>query len=242
MKSDLQLFIKRTKERETPEKDMVVKETTRFISRYFLSKNQQFIQFLTLSSAWWKFEIDMQNHISGDYGAKGLTPPYLRFISCEREWEIFQLACIHMPKDKWNRPLKCKRSEELNCSKVTNSNKHILYHTDVFDYLENAKSRKTENDHKCDVIWLDLTVAITHVADRLHHLSNVIKEDSIVILTLMKAREHIKIPLEREQYIDSLMLPLGLEKVKTYTYKDTTPMIHIIYQQSEQGLLNSQKL
>jgi hypothetical protein len=234
MRSDLQLFIRRTKTSLVPEKDNVVKETMRYVSQFFFERQQHQITFLTLPSAWWKFEMNMQNHISGVYGGNNLTPPYLRFIGFEREWKIFQLASINIPKDTYNRPLQCKRDEELNCSIVTNSNKHVLYNCDVFEYLKLAKSRKVEDDHRCDVVWLDLTVAITHVAEKLHHIKNVMKKDSIIILTLMKAREHLKLPLEREEYIDSIMLPLGLEKIKTFVYKDTTPMIHIIYKQSDQ--------
>lgn len=229
MPTDLQLFIRRTKIGETPEKDNVVKETMRYISQYFYDKQQESIFFLTLPSAFWRFEINMKNHISGLYGGKSLNPPYLRFVGCEREWEIFQLASINIPRV---RIIKNKRSEELNCSITSNDYSHILYHVDIFDYLKVSQ-------YQYDVIWLDLTVAITHVANKLHCLKNSIKQGSIVILTLMKAREHLKMPLEREQYIDSIMLPLGLEKVDTFTYRDMTPMIHIIYKQS---YVNSQNL
>lgn len=230
MKLTLKGFVKRTAEKDTPQKDQVRNETVKFIASHFINLKATSLQFLTLPSAWWRFEKYITTRFKEAariFPERGKAP-YIRYIGCEREWTLFSLGCIHMPTDKRSL-IKIKRHEELDCQLVTNSYDYVFLNCDIFEYMRLIKDRKEENDRKFDCIWLDTTVSITHIADKLQYLSNVIKDNSIVVLTVVKAREHVKIPLPRLEYIESLMKPLGLELIRKFEYKDSTPMLHLIY-------------
>jgi len=230
MKANLKGFVQRSKEKETPQKDMVRMETVKFISSHFIKLKAESLQFLTLPSAWWRFEQYITTRFqeaARRFPERG-EAPYIRYIGCEREWTLFQLGCIHMPTNKRSM-IKVKRHEELDCQFVTNSYDYVFFNCDIFDYMRVIKDRKEEGDRKFDCIWLDTTVAITHIADKLQHLSNIMNDNAVVVLTVVKAREHIKLPLPRLEYIESLMKPLGLTLEKKFEYKDSTPMLHLIY-------------
>ena len=230
MKAQLKGFVKRTAEKETPQKDMVRMETVKFICSHLTKLGKDHLQFLTLPSAWWRFEgyITTRFKEAARRFPETVKETYIRFVGCEREWTLFQLGCLHMPTNQRSM-IKVKRHEELDCQIVTNSYDYVFFNCDIFEYMRVIKDRKTEGDRKFDCIWLDTTVAITHIAEKLQHLSNVMNDNAVVVLTVVKAREHIKLPMPREEYIESLMKPLGLTLIRKFEYKDSTPMLHLIY-------------
>jgi hypothetical protein len=232
MRATLKGFVKRTKEKVTEQKDMVRRETVKFVCDYFLQKKSQSVHFLTLPSAWWRFEGYITTRfLEAVRRDPKLQNPYIRFIGCERDWTLFQLGCMHMPT-RPRAPLKVKTHEMLDCQVVTNSYNYVFLNCDIFEYMRVAEARKRENDHKADCIWLDTTVAITHIDEKLKYLERIMNDEAVVILTVVKAREHKPIPLPRLEYIDSLMKPMGLELIRKFEYNDSTPMLHLIYVKS----------
>lgn len=232
MRATLKGFVKRTKEKETPQKDVVRRETVKYICDYFIGKKQDAVQFLTLPSAWWRFEGYIETRFR-EAARRDPTIPdvYTRFIGCERDWTLYTLGCVHMPR-RGNAAIKVKRHEELDCQVVTNSYNYVFFNCDIFDYIKTVKERKAPDDHKCDCVWLDTTTAISHIDEKLKELPNILKEGSVVVLTVLKAREHKKLPLPREEYIESIMAPMGLKLIRKFEYMDSSPMLHLIYVKS----------
>lgn len=208
-------------------------ETVKFVCSHFLKLGVDRVHFLTLPSAWWRFEGYITTRFQEAVRrSPELNEPYIRFIGCERDWELYSLGCMHMPV-RGKAPLKVKRHEELDCQVVTNSYNYVFLNCDIFEYMRMVQPRKEPNDHKLDCIWLDTTVAITHVADKLKYLERVMNDNAVVILTVLKAREHKPIPLPREEYIESLMKPSGLQLIRKFEYNDSSPMLHLIYVKSK---------
>lgn len=233
MAENLKNFVARTKTVTDLQKDKTRAETVRFICDYFTSKQQRFIQFLTLPSAWWRFENAIVNRFEHlKERGKIEARPHVRFIGCERDWKIFQLAAVHI-KTYRSEPIRVKRDEKLNCQLVSNGHNTVLYHTDVFDYIDSAQERKVENDHKVDCMWLDFTCAITSVDERLSCVDKLLNPEAILVITLLKARESRPLPLPRIEYVTSLLEPLGLELINVTEYKDGSPMLHLIYKKTQ---------
>lgn len=230
MKPTLKGFVARTKNKETPQKDKIRRETVKFICQELMSRGVNEFSFLTLPSAWWRFEINMSQEmfrVAREVDAN-CELPYIRFVGCEREWALFQLGCAYMPTYKHS-VLKVKRHDELNCQVVTNSYDYLFFNCDIFEYIRVIKDRKKEGDRKFDCIWLDTTTSVSHIGEKLTYLENVIKDGTIVVLTVIKGREHKKLPAPREEYISGLLKPIGLELINCFEYNDTTPMLHLIY-------------
>lgn len=230
MEKNLKGFVKRTKEKTTSEKDKLRIETVKFICDYFTSKGVTSLNFLTLPSAWWRFEkyIITRFRVAAKIDPTKINP-YIKFIGCENDWVLYKLGCMWMPRTDIS-VMKVKTNNELNCQVVTNGYSHVFFNCDIFQYMQLIKDHKVKDDRKFDCIWLDTTTVITYIADKLQYLSNVLKDDSIVILTVIKGRETVKLPMERVEYINSLMAPLGLVLIKKHEYKDSSPMLQLMYQ------------
>lgn len=233
MRGTLKGFVKRTKEKDTPQKDVVRRETVKFICDHFIKLKKDSLQFLTLPSAWWRFEGYITTRFKEAFrrDPENVVDPYIRFIGCERDWTLFSLGCIHMPTTSRSY-IKVKTHEALDCQIVTNSYNYVFFNCDIFEYMRIIEDRKEVDDRKFDCIWLDTTTAISHIDDKLQHISRVMKDDCVVVLTVLKAREHKKIPLPRLEYIESLMKPQGLELIRKFEYMDSSPMLHLIYVKS----------
>lgn len=218
MQASLRGFVQRTYMKATPEKDEVRQETINSILEYFTKKKAQEINFLTLPCSPWRFEKYISKRIRRH---SELGTSRIHFTGCERDWKVYQAGCLWIAQSSNQDGVRTESSPELNCQ-VTSNQDYAFLHCDIFDYAEKIKK-------KFQCVWLDTTTTIAVIDDRLKHIDNVVEKGSMVILTIMAAREHRKLPMDRMDYIASLVDPLGLRLVKQWEYQDSVPMLQQIY-------------
>lgn len=144
------------------------------------------------------------------------------FLSCERNWDLFCMASIRIPKR--NQSVKQKLNEELNCQIVTSKESAVI-NCDVFDLMEMGNK-----EFNC--IWLDTQSPVSYLLDKLPFIANVIGDGpSIVILTVLKGREHIKLQSDRQTTIEQIItnaIPTMRLAFKQ-EYFDTSPMLQMTF-------------
>lgn len=172
----------------------------------------QTLEVLNLSSAWWRFENELIKRIN-----KLEVKPKLRFTSCEKDWNIFTLTAMNIPRSS-KYTLKSFWNDKFDCQYVKSNVAKVL-HTDILNFINKTESKK-------DIIWLDFVSPCNAVAKEIKQVKNILNPNGLVVITLLKARDKFHSTEERIKYVSKLC---KLNLVEVIEYKDTTPMLKLIY-------------
>ena len=149
------------------------------------------------------------------------------FTGLEKNYRIFRLASIKMPRVD-RRALHLNRyARELDCQVVTNSKDFVLLNSDVGAFMKLT-------DKKFDVIWLDLCAGISEEVLGLVHIASRIFNPglSVFAINVQAAREACDIGQDRQQFLRAACLEgLGVDWIAASIsqYRDTVPMLQAIF-------------
>ncbi len=214
-------FIERAKNRETSlNKSQVRDLLISYIHNFFITHEVGKVRFLTLPTAWWTFEKAIRKRFFSfrTFRIRAM------FTGCERDYNIFKLAGLRMPKS--NKKMRYSIMEELNRTILTNGRDCVLVYSDIFDFM-------SVTDKKFNCLWIDTGTPIDRIAERLKLVSRVIMDGpSLVVITVLKGREAGPLPdgMDRIQFADSIMNKRGFERAQVWEYQDTSPMLQLTYQ------------
>jgi len=213
-------FVKNSYLGSTPEKDKIRTLTVEFAYKFFTEKQFKRINCLTLPSAWWIFENELSKLCFSNPDNK-IFPFY---TACEKDYNVFCTAGINIPRSK--RGIKNTFAEELDdCMTVGNKMNATLLNIEVFRFMQ-----LSQRNNNFNFVWLDLTCPITSCDEKLPLLNKVTDKENpgIFVLTVLKARENREIK-NRVEYISQLVSTMDYQLYEQYTYRDSTPMLHLIY-------------
>lgn len=212
-------FAKRSKVNNTPEKDKIRNLTISYIHNFYIDNQISRARFLTLPSAWWRFEKLITERFYNFWHFR-VKPS---FVGCERDWNLFSMASVRMPKS--NKILKQALNNEMNCQVVANGSNYVLFNTDIFNFMAHT-------DKKFNCIWIDTQTPVSYILDKLPLINKVIMDQSLFILTVLKGREHIQLPTDRIECVTNAISDLGFTLAHSWEYFDTSPMLHLIYKKT----------
>lgn len=215
-------FLKRTMNKQDTEKQKTKHVTAKFIHDFFMKHNSTKIKLLCMPGITWDFEKNLRKRLRLYHKHHRIK---LIVTGCELDYKIFCLSAAKMPGNE-----KDKRSpyfsDNLGAYVVTNlGNQTYLLNADIFDVI----SRPNNNGIKYDVVWFDTTNTVISIARKLNDFSTQMADNSILIFTVLKGREHVKFETNRTDFLSEKLLPMGYTLQKQIEYFDSSPMLHLIY-------------
>ena len=215
-------FVKNLKQNKTPKKDVIRHNTCKFIHSFFLNYELPVVEFYTLPSAWWKFEAMVLRRFY-EYKEQVIKP---KFTACEKDYKIFSLASLQMPRT--DSGISQLLDDDLNCQVVSNLKTCEIRNCDFFEYA-------AATDKKFNCIWADTNSPVTTFEDELPALLDTLDLNSpaVFAITVLKARESRPLGMTRTEFLNSIIEPYGLMLEQEHEYCDSSPMLHLIYTNSE---------
>jgi len=214
----------------TPNKDTIRSNTIHEILNFITSNGITRQRFLTLPSAFWKFEKEIYSKL------KQLEYSNCKFTACERDYQVFKIAATRMMRGNYT--WQVKWIDDLECEMVTNGKTCKLFNIDVFKFLEGTDSNRLTKypdsvKESYNIIWLDTMSPVSYLIDKLPSVLNYTPNGpSMIIITVLKGREHKSISGTRTEVI-SKCFP-GYNLVKSWEYMDSCPMLQLMYSNVEQ--------
>jgi len=216
-------------EKDTPQKDKIRRATLEYLHEFFLARKVKEIKFLTLPGTEWIFERAMRTRFHTYSQHRIITT----ITACERDYKVFTISAAKMPGS--NRILAPRFSDKLNHYVVTNHKEKVyLLHMDVFDLLSMFKDNIKDKRSVFDCIWLDSTNTVISIGRKIEGWENKLAPNAVVILTVLKGREHVKLETDRVTYISNILAKYDLKLVHQWEYFDTSPMLHLIFTKEQQ--------
>lgn len=223
-------FIKRTVDKEDIEKQKIKQLTSDFIREFFISVGAKKIRLLSLPGVTWDFERSLRNRMSANRGQHRRHERIkVSITGCESDYKLFRLSATRMPGHNQD-TLKTFFSDNLGHYVVQNTH-HMAYllNADIFDVV----NMKNDKGLKYDCIWFDTTNTVISITRKLGDISHIVSENSILIFTLLKGREHIRLGTDRTSYLTNYVSDMGYTLAHEIPYYDTCPMLHLIYQRKQ---------
>lgn len=216
-------FLQRSLNRENSNKEIVKQDSINFIQDFLMDKSEKTARFLTMPGVTW----DWEKEIRVRFGKRRSFRIRAVFHGCENDYKVFCLSAANMFGCNNGGRFNPYFAPNLNAYAVTNVKQQIyLMNIDIFDFISGATHKF---DRKFNVIWLDTTNTVLSVFPRLKGLENIIADNCIFMLTVIKGREHWKFENGRINYVTSFLEPYGFKLQREMPYFDTCPMLHLIY-------------
>lgn len=194
---------------------------------YIDASPEKRFKIMTLPSVYWIFESALFQHLVKKYNAsKAVT-----LHSFERDWDLFCLAALQIPKS-YSNGIQQVMEERLNYQKVKSAyvNNYInIHNTDVFNYLEHT-------DNEFDFMWLDLTSPIDVVQDQIIHAQYKLSEHGLLVLSFSKGREKRTKITDRVQFVVD-RLP-SMELIELFEYRDTVTMVNLVLKKKDNTFIH----
>lgn len=213
-------FFKRSKNGDCVKKDIARTELITFTHSYFNKHGYKKVRGLTLPGIWFMFEKEL---LRASWNGSRETRITYTFHCCEIDYKLFKIAAAKMPSS--NKGIRANRhNNELNRSVITNGNNVCLFYADIFEFVK-------VTDKKFDFIWLDITSTTASTAPKLHLFERVLNDRCVFAITLLKARDHVKLPQERVTYLCSMMEKMNFGLDMKAEYQDTvgSPMLQLVF-------------
>lgn len=215
-------FLQRSLNGENYNKEIVKQDSMNFIQDFLMDKSEKIARFLTMPGVTWEWEKEIRSRFARRRSFRIRAV----FHGCENDYKVFCLSAANMFGAK-NGCFNPYFAEGVNAYVVTNVKEQVyLMNVDIFEFISNATHKY---DRKFNVIWLDTTNTVLSVFPKLKGLENVIDENCVFMLTVLKGREHFKFESGRVDYVTSFLKPFGFKLQREMPYFDTCPMLHLIY-------------
>lgn len=212
-------FLRRTIDKQDTEKQKVKYLTENFIHKFFLERRTKKIKMLSLPGVTWDFERLLRRRLA-------LNEKFrikVAVTGCEMDYKVFRLSASNMPGKNKLQPY---FSDNLGSYVVTNTKDMVyLLNADIFDVL----AKENDKGVKYDCVWLDTTHTVISVGKKLRDFNERLSEESILIFTVLKGREHVRLETDRVDYLSNIVSPFGFNLARQFEYFDTCPMLHLIY-------------
>ena len=213
-------FLQRSMTGQNVNKEDIKEQSASFIRDFFTENKMSVVRCLTMPGVSWEWERMLKLRLS-----HSVPSIWVSVHGCEKDYKAFCLSAAHLPcgNDGTLRP---QYSDFLKAYVVKNKPERVyLMNIDIFDLL----TRNNPYPDKYHIIWFDTTGTVLSIFLRLKGLENWIGEKCVLMITVLKGREHWKFDSGRIDYVSKNLLPFGFTLAKQMSYFDTSPMLHLIY-------------